>query len=429
MCECRSVWRMFAVVCTTVCVVGGGCRFGGEPLARVVVESGQFERVDTPVSISLAQLPGAATAGGVHLEEIKGSQRIAVPAQVEGGSAGRLWWILSGTTPAKGKRVFEVMAGSGPQVIEVKAVQNDKVLDLSMGDAKILRYNHAIVPAPKDLGKIPEARRSRYDRGGFIHPLWSPKGAVLTDIHPPDHIHHYGIWMPWTHTQFEGKLVDFWNVGDGTGTVRFVKFLSTTSGPVYGGFQAEHNHVALQTSVGEQVILKEVWDVRAYNVGGPGKGYWLVDLVSTQRCMAKEPLIQDEYRYGGFGFRGAREWSGETASYLTSEGKDRENGHATRARWCDTAGAIAGAWAGVTHMSNPQNFRHPEPMRIWPSSENPRVFFGWAPSQLGAWEMKPGEDHVWRYRMYVHEGKVVVADAERVWNDYANPPVVTVVSR
>jgi hypothetical protein len=44
--------------------------------------------------------------------------------------------------------------------------------------------------------------------------------------------------------------------------------------------------------------------------------------------------------------------------------------------------------------------------------------------------MKPGEDQVFRYRIYVHEGKVDVAEAERVWNDYANPPQIKVeVSR
>ena len=38
--------------------------------------------------------------------------------------------------------------------------------------------------------------------------------------------------------------------------------------------------------------------------------------------------------------------------------------------------------------------------------------------------MEPGKDHVFRYRMYVHEGKVNVADAERIWHDYAEPPKV-----
>jgi len=295
---------------------------------------------------------------------------------------------------------------------------------LRVDDANVLRYNYGIVPAPDDLGKkVQEEQRPLYDRSGFIHPLWSPAGAVMTDIHPPDHIHHYGIWMPWTDTEFEGREVDFWNVGRGLGTVRFVKFLSTTSGPVYGGFEAEQEHVALKTAEGEKAVLDEVWDVRVYNAGGPGKKYYLVDFKSTQRCVADSPLHQVQYRYGGFGFRGSPHWKDENASYLTSEGKTRVDGHATRARWCDLAGVIENKWAGVTIMSHPKNFRHPEPMRIWPPQDR-FVFFNFAPSQIGDWEMKPDEDHIFRYRLYVHEGKINMDDTERIWNDYAEPPIV-----
>ena len=390
-----------------------------EPLGTFTVRAGDFTRIDTPVS---APLVGVSEGMQVRLEEVKGSGRVPVPTQIEPGATPRLWWVLSGTTPAGATRVFELVPGTGPTAAGIDVTTNDEFLQMGKGAANILRYHHAIVPLPPDLGNMPEAKRRLYDRSGFIHPLWSPEGTVMTDIHPPDHFHHMGLWMPWTHTQFEGKRVDFWNVGDGTGTVRFAKYLGTTEGPVYGGFQVEQEHVARQTSKGEQVVLKEVWDVRAYDVGGPKPGYWLIDFKSTQRCVADSPLIQEQYRYGGFGYRGARQWKGDTAAYLTSEGKTRKDGHATRARWCDTSGKID-AWEGITFYSHPQNFQHPEPMRIWPEYNN-NIFFNFCPSQATEWEMEPGEDHVFRYRMYVHEGKVDVAVAERVWNDYASPPAV-----
>jgi hypothetical protein len=395
------------------------------PLATITVEAGQYVRTDTPVSVPLVSVPQAVAGQPLSLQEVRGSNRVMVPAQIEQGSTPRLHWILSGTLPAGQKRTYELVAGEARVDRLVKAAKDDKNLQISVGDAKVMQYHHAMVPPPQDIGKIPESRRSLYVHNAFIHPLWSPKGNVLTDISPPDHIHHMGIWMPWTHTTFEGKMVDFWNVGDGTGTVRFSKYLSTTTGSVYGGFQSEQDHFALKTSKGEQTILKEVWDVRVYNVGGPQKGYWLVDFQSTQRCVADQPLIQDEYRYGGFGFRATRQWKGANAANLTSEGKTRTDGHATRARWCDNAGKIGDDWEGVTFLSNPKNFRHPEPMRLWPEPDN-YIFFNFCPSQLGAWEMKPGEDHVFRYRWYVHEGKPDVAQIERIWNDYANPPQVTV---
>ncbi|MGD8499652.1 MAG: PmoA family protein, partial [Phycisphaerales bacterium] len=397
---------------------------GGERLGRITVDAGDYTRIDTPVSLDLSGVPLGFPGDEMRLVEVKGSQRIEVPVQLEAGSPPRLWWVLSGTTKAGNERTYELVEGSARSVSGVSAKQDPKVLQIQKDGIKVLNYNHAIVPAPAGQSEL-------YNRGGFIHPLWSPTGSVLTNIHPKDHYHHLGIWMPWTNTVFEGEKVDFWNLGGrkdediDRGTVRFSRFLSTTSGPVYGGFQAEQDHVALETSSGEKVVLKEVWDVRVYNVGGRKKGYWLWDLVSAQRCVAESPLRLLEYHYGGFGFRGAAEWHGDKAAYLTSEGKTRKDGHKTRARWCDTAGISDGKWKGVTHFSHPENFRHPEPMRIWPEFEK-EVFFNWAPEQLGDFEMKPGEDHIFCYRLYVHEGKVDVENTERLWNDYAHPPKVEI---
>ena len=388
------------------------------PLARITIEAGDYTRVDTPVKASLDGVPFGSPADKIRLVEVKGSQRIEVPVQLEAGSPPRLWWILSGKTEAGTKRMYEVVEGGIPVASGVSVKQNEKVLQIEKDGTKVLSYNHAIVPAPAGQSEL-------YNRSGFIHPLWSPTGSVMTDIHPKDHYHHVGIWMPWTKTKFEGKEVDFWNLKAGQGTVRFKRFLSTTNGPIYGGFQAEHEHVALKTNEGEKVVLKEVWDVRVYNVGGRQEGYWIWDFVSTQRCVADSPLHLTKYRYGGFGFRGAAEWKGESASYLTSQGRTRKDGHATRARWCDTAGVSDGQWKGVTHFSHPENFGHPEPMRIWPGFDQ-EVFFNWAPVQLGDFELKPGRDHVFRYRLYVHEGKVDVENTERLWNDYAHPPKVEI---
>jgi len=233
-----------------------------------------------------------------------------------------------------------------------------------------------------------------------------------------------GIWMPWTKTDFEGRKIDFWNLKGGQGAVRFKKFVRTESGPVYGGFIAQHEHLDLTAPEGEKPVLDETWDVRVYNVASHEKPCWLWDFVSTQCCASDSPLHQLRYRYGGLGFRGTRKWKGDNCEHLTSEGKTRKDGHGTRARWCDMYGVTGRDWAGVTLMSHPKNFRHPEPMRIWPPKSK-FIFFNFAPSQIGDWTIEPGRDYVFRYRFYVHEGKPVVADLDRLWNDFAYPPKVT----
>ncbi|MBC8217618.1 MAG: PmoA family protein [Planctomycetes bacterium] len=415
--------RSIPVFLLSCCFLSSHSVTYGQSLGTITVEAGDYTRIDTPVSLDLSGMPLGFPADRLHLVEIKGSRRVVTRVQLEAGSPPRLWWILSGRTEAGSTRIYDLKSGSrGVDIMygdaaELQVVKNDSFLQIQQEDGKILRYNHAVVPAPAGQSAL-------YNRSGFIHPLWSPTGSVLTNIHPKDHYHHLGIWMPWTHTEFEGKPVDFWNLGQGQGTVRFKKFVSMTGGSVYGGFQAEQEHVALKTDEGAKVVLNEVWDVRVYNIGGPGSGYWLWDFVSTQRCVAESPLKLLEYRYGGFGFRATADWKGEMAAYLTSTGKTRKDGHATRARWCDTSGVSDGKWKGVTFFSHPGNFRHPEAMRIWPEFEK-EVFFNWAPVQTGDFEMKPGADHVFRYRQYVHEGKVDVERTEQVWNDYAHPPEIT----
>ena len=397
-----------------------------EPLAIITVEAGEYTRIDTPISISLEGIDDDIIESGLRIEEIKGSERIPVATQIESGNTPKLWWILSGTTHVDSQRTFELFRSSTVGGNIVTATKGDRTLDIEVGKHKVLSYTHAIVSLPENRSPRPEKTRESYDRSGFIYPIWSPKGNLITEIHPEDHVHHFGVWMPWTHTRYEGNLVDFWNIFDETGTVRFSKYISTTEGPVYGGFQTEQDHVALKTSEGEKVIINEIWDVRVYNVGGPEKEYWIVDFKSTQKNITELPLIQEEYLYGGFAYRGAREWKGANKSYLTSEGKTQMNANATRSRWCDMSGAIDGEWEGVTVMSNPGNFQHPEPMRIIP--EDDYVFFVYCPSVAGEWVMEPGDDHVFQYRLYIHEGKPDVENIERIWNDYAEPPKVKITT-
>jgi hypothetical protein len=383
--------------------------------ATITVDAGDVERIDTPVWVALEAIGGVDAGEGIGLAEITAEGRRRVASQVD-AQAGRLCWILSGKTAAGAKRTYEVVGSRGRGRGGVEIIQDDKVLDVQVGETKVLRFNHAIVPPP--VGKSP-----LFERGGFIHPLWSPAGAVLTNIHPADHIHHIGLWMPWTHTVFEGRDVDFWNIGDAKGTVRFVKFAGTTEGPVFGGFRSIQEHVDLKAPGGEKVALNEEWDVRVWNTGGADKGFWIVDFISTQECASSSPLELPAYRYGGFGFRATAEWKQGVADYLTSEGKTRKDGHGTRARWCIAYGATAKGDNGIVFMSHPTNHEHPEPMRLWPTGD---IFFNWCPVQEKDWVLEPGKKYVFNYRMYVYDGKMTAEQAERCWQDFGNPPAISV---
>lgn len=384
-------------------------------LATIAVEAGAVERDNSAVSVAL---PAAFPAWrNNRLAEVVDGKPVPVPSQIEPGSPAKLHFTLTGKTPAGAKRTFEIWSGDAP--VGGPAVEwhmDGAGLTASFEGQTLFTYHHAhVVPT----GDIPR----EFTRSGYIFPLYSPSGMMITEDMPKDHYHHKGIWFPWTNTQFEGHRVDFWNLGDRSGQVQFAGYTGMTSGPVYGGFQADHQFVDVSQPNGGKIALNEKWDVRVYSQGGPKAGYWLFDLASTQRCATQSPLLLPLYRYGGVAYRGPREWNNDDYVVLTSEGKTKKDGHLTTARWSAHSGAINGKWSTVVVMSHPSNFRHPEPQRIW---EKNGCFFNFAPSQAGDWRMDPGGDYRWIYRFFVYEGKIDKERSERAWLEFAHPPVVAI---
>jgi hypothetical protein len=298
----------------------------------------------------------------------------------------------------------------------LKVVPTDKKFKASIGDHALLEYQAEPGQFPRDNIK------DLFRRGGYLHPILSPSGKMVTDDFPPNHIHHHGLWWAWTHTEFDGRAPDFWNMGDGKGKVEFVAVDRHWSGPVHGGLVARNRFVDL-TAEKPVVALNELWEVRIFQTLDPERG-WIFDLTSTQECATEHALKLPEYRYGGLGLRGNRAWNGkENANFLTSEGiTDRVKGHATRAKWCDMSGLVEGAQAGIAILGHPDNFRAPEPMRIHPDEP----FFNFAPMQAGDMSLEPGKKYIWRYRFLVHDGAPKKDAIDTAWNDYANPPRVTV---
>ena len=123
--------------------------------------------------------------------------------------------------------------------------------------------------------------------------------------------------------------------------------------------------------------------------------------------------------------RGHADWHDNHAyDFLTSEGKNKENGNQSRPQWVELFGPLAGETAGVTVLSHPGNFRFPQPVRLHPTMP----YFCFAVAAVDAFTIEPGKPYVSRYRYHVHDGKPSAKLDQRLWEDYANPPAVKVVS-
>lgn len=290
----------------------------------------------------------------------------------------------------------------------VQVVDDGKGLTISVAGKKVLRYNHAVIEQSDPV----------FSRSGYIHPVWTPSGKVITNDSPPNHLHHHGIWSAWTSSEFEGRKSNFWESKEKQGRIECVKVEETISGPVFGGFRARHRFINLNGPGGEKVALEEVWEVRVYALADR----FVFDLVSTQTCATDQPLVIQEYRYGGIGFRGPADWEGKTGvGFLTSEGKGRVDGHATKAKWVLSSGKVGGAEASIGFLCHPSDFRFPQPLRIHPDEP----FFNWAVPQGGTFSIEPGKPYVARYRFIVADGAPSAAALDSAWTAYGEPPKVS----
>ena len=374
----------------------------------LIVNAGKWDRHNTIVTF---QYP-LKNEQPIHLVDESGNR---IPVQTEAGTtsfvlhdlkAGQIkrYYIATGTRKASNEK-------DGVALTRVK-----NLLVIKVRGQQVFSFvaEPAGLPSP-DIKPV-------FLRGGYIHPVYTPKGKIVTDDYPSDHYHHHGIWFAWTKAEFEGKHPDFWNVGDLTGRVDFEKVGETWSGPVYAGFNSFQKYVAL-TGATPKTALNEEWDVRVYNLGSKQEPYFVFDIVATQECASESPLILDEYRYGGMGVRGNREWKDKSkVKFLTSEGKTRDDGNATRGRWCHIGGTVDGQPVGLAVLDHPSNFRAPVPLRIHPDDP----YFNYAPSQMGRFQIDPGKKFVLRYRYVVSDGPPDPKLLDRLWNDYANPPVAMV---
>ncbi|AOS45176.1 hypothetical protein Verru16b_02252 [Lacunisphaera limnophila] len=376
------------------------------PAWRVTVPAAEVDRVAVVVSFPL---PAGAPRTGL-LQDSKGLPTAALQVDPDGTARFLLPRLAAGQAP-----VFTLTAVPSEAKV-VESVTSDRQVNLLVRGVPVLDYWTAEEPLPND--KVPK----KFLRSGHIHPVRSPGGVVITASYPANHLHHHGIWAPWTKTEFQGRKPDFWNMGDLTGKVEFVALSRTWSGPVHGGFVAQQRQVDLSAPT-PVTALNETWELTTYDVPDqvPMR---IFDLVITQTCATSDPLILPEYRYGGLGFRGHDQWNGaDQATFLTSEGEtDRIKGNTSRARWVHIGGRIDGATAGLGILGHPDNFRAPQPLRLHPTE--PFVCF--APSQLGEFRIEPGRPYVMRYRFVVTDGPADAALLEACWQGYAQPAAAAV---
>jgi hypothetical protein len=279
-----------------------------------------------------------------------------------------------------------------PAATALQITETADTIVIQNGDAHVLTYHKSEVPAPAGSSPL-------YNRSGFLDPVTAPNGDVVTGIHPPGHLHHMGLWHAWVKATHKGREVDFWNLGTGTATVRYASTVGIRRSPDAVGFSVIQHHVILP----DEVVLEETFSI---DVHVHPDGHYLIDYVAAQNNVTDAPLLLPAYRYGGgIAYRGPSHWNAQNSEYLTSEGRGREDGHTTRARWCTMFGETEHGTAALTILGHPKNHDAPQRQRIWPAAtEHGAIFFNFVPIQETGWALEPGQPCTMRYRLVVSAG-------------------------
>ena len=374
-------------------------------------------------TITIAPAPVDRAALTVEFKVPEGSTKIAratkkdgetLPVQVdEDGKA----CLVVGFLRAGESLTLSLAANNGQAAEVVRMRPGSDGISLSAEGKEVLNFR-------TDKDKVPRTDiPATILRAGYLHPVSSPSGAIVTGDYPSNHAHHHGIWTPFTKAVFQGRATDFWNMQSKKGEEQLRAVGRLWAGEVHGGFDAELRMTDLSGTAPIDALIDR-WSVKAYAIKGAPKAMHVFDLTTTQSCATNDPLELPEYHYGSFGLRGPDEWNGkEGARYLTSEGlSDRKKADGTRARWCYLGGKTSAGLSGTAVLGYPDNFRFPMPLRLHPDMP----YFSIVPQKLGAFSIQPGKPYVTRYRFIVTDGEPDAKLFDACWNSLAHPAVVSV---
>lgn len=371
---------------------------------------------------------------------------------------------IGGDEPAAGENQ---MAGreSGQTGNALRHEMGETRLSFFNGDRPLFSYLHETEPVPPGVDE-------RHERGGYIHPLYTPSGRNVVKHFNDGRPHQYALWSTWYRTEVDGELVTFWSSLEEDGRVRPDGIRQVNEGPVAASFVASNRFFDLipagestgsmevwngggqEGDSGDFVmepILYETWQVtmvpdlgRAIrtptggdmNPGtaadGPGR-YHLLDIVLTQEVAGEKEVKILEGGYGGISVRGPDEWNRDGAmTFLSSEDHHRNNVQNEPIRWGQLFGELEGEMAGIAILAAPPSVHfplHPAPPIGGFINQSAEPFFSLGPAALGEFLITPGAPWRGHYRVVVHDGDLPARVLDRIWNDLASPPVVEVSRR
>jgi len=230
----------------------------------------------------------------------------------------------------------------------VDAVLTDDAVTITEAGKTVLVYRTKPLDPAAEPGRL-----------NYVHPLYAPDGAVLTEDRPADHPHQRGVFWSWHQVLVNGKLVaDGWFMKGLTFHVREKRF----KGDAQGGGTLTVNADWIITSGPElDYVARETTKVRVYPLKDGARRIDFDTLITSRVDALGLGGSDDAKGYGGFSLRLARPDRLTFASggkTITPTDTALEAGASMGFAWPAEAGSPA--WTvGLTCKANDQ------PIRRW----------------------------------------------------------------
>ncbi len=257
----------------------------------------------------------------------------------------------------------------------------------------------------------PKSLDGLFERAGYVHPLYSLDGTVITEDFPEDHPHHHGIFSAWHQILLNDSMIAdgwtseniSWEVTE-TKTERVEKGIvldsevlwKTPDGGTSKPIVSEHITITVHESTGQRRVIDYDFSLTA-----------LVDHVRIGGSA-------DNKGYGGFSLRLKLP---ENINFAARDGDvEPQIEQLAVGPWMNMTGSFDGTAekSGVLVFSHPSNPGHPQPwiLRKQKSMQN-AAFPGKTPVDIG----KDGLH--FRYRVVLHRDAPGRDAIEATYEEYA----------
>jgi hypothetical protein len=269
----------------------------------------------------------------------------------------------------------------------------------------VLRYLREAVPSGEKGPSV--------EGGGFVHPVHTPAGLVVTDLAPADHPHHRGLFFGWV--QVSGVAPgDWWGWGakapkEGRAIVNREARV-TDAGPkgvvlrLINSWRAD-----------EETVLRE----RLTLTAGAAPGCHVLDFEYKFTSPVREAVVVAQSPFGGFCYRGRPlgqlEVTGPDGPVTFKDSvHTRSETNWPPTRWYDFTYRGESGVGGAAVMDHPGN-----PLSSWHGVRSIHMLNPCIVAEDPV-EIPFGEPLFLRYRLVAHDGPAAAVDLPALYEAFSN---------